>query len=102
MKIRFRRGTTAQWSAANPVLLGGEPGIDLSLGVVKVGDGTTAWTSLGTPAVSTSGQANIGQIYLFDRVGAPPTPSGGGILYSEGGSLKFIGSAGTVTILAPA
>lgn len=32
----------------------------------------------------------------------PNTPVGGGILYAEGGALKWKGSAGTVTIVAPA
>lgn len=34
---------------------------------------------------------------------APTTnQAGGGILYVEGGALKFRGSAGTVTVIAPA
>jgi hypothetical protein len=32
----------------------------------------------------------------------PATPTGGGILYVEGGALKFKGSSGTVTVVAPA
>lgn len=33
---------------------------------------------------------------------APATPTGGGVLFVEGGALKFIGSSGTVTTVAPA
>lgn len=29
-------------------------------------------------------------------------PSGGGVLYSEGGALKWRGSGGTITTIAPA
>lgn len=43
---RFRRGTTAEWEYANPTLQKGEPGYDTEAGVLKVGDGTTAWNEL--------------------------------------------------------
>lgn len=33
---------------------------------------------------------------------APATPTGGGVIYVEGGALKFKGSSGTVTVVAPA
>lgn len=41
-----RRGTSAEWAAANPVLGDGEVGLDKTTGVFKIGDGTTAWGSL--------------------------------------------------------
>lgn len=44
--IKLRRGTTAQWSSANPILSLGEVGIDTDLKQFKVGDGATAWSSL--------------------------------------------------------
>jgi hypothetical protein len=52
--IKLRRGTTAQWSAANPILALGEVGIDTDLDQFKVGDGATAWSSLAftTPPIN--------------------------------------------------
>lgn len=44
--IRLRRGTASAWTAANPVLQSGEPGFETDTGLLKIGDGTTAWTSL--------------------------------------------------------
>ena len=41
--IKLRRGT--DWSS-NPVLAQGEPGFDTTNNILKVGDGTTAWSSL--------------------------------------------------------
>lgn len=41
-----RRGTSAEWAAANPVLGDGELGLDRDTGVIKVGDGVTAWLTL--------------------------------------------------------
>jgi hypothetical protein len=44
-----------------------------------------------------------GVIGITDRTTAPTTnPSGGGVLYSEAGALKWRGSSGTVTVLGPA
>lgn len=45
-QIQWRRGTSAEWDAANPILAAGEPGFVLDTGLYKIGDGTTAWTSL--------------------------------------------------------
>lgn len=44
--IQIRRGTTAQFTAANPVLRAGEPSVDLTTGSLRIGDGSTAWASL--------------------------------------------------------
>lgn len=44
--IQFRRGSSSQWAQVNPVLLDGEPGIELNTGKFKLGDGTNPWTSL--------------------------------------------------------
>lgn len=52
--FKLRRGTATQWSSANPVLAAGEPGYDTTNGVLKIGNGTTAWNSL---AAATSGAA---------------------------------------------
>lgn len=45
-KIQVRRGTSAQWASANPVLAVGEPGRDTSLKRSKTGDGVSAWSAL--------------------------------------------------------
>jgi len=46
VKIQFRRDTAAAWTAANPVLAAGELGLETDTTYYKIGDGTTAWTSL--------------------------------------------------------
>jgi hypothetical protein len=45
-KIQFRRDTAAQWTTHNPTLLNGEIGIESDTHRFKLGDGTTAWSSL--------------------------------------------------------
>lgn len=47
VKIQIRRDTTSNWAANNPVLSVGEIGWDTNLKKGKVGDGSTAWSSLG-------------------------------------------------------
>jgi hypothetical protein len=42
-----RRGTAAAWVTANPVLDNGEIGHETDTGLQKLGDGATAWNSLG-------------------------------------------------------
>ena len=43
--IQLRRGTAAQWTAANPVLAAGEFGWESNTGNFKIGDGVTAWNT---------------------------------------------------------
>lgn len=50
--IQVRRGTSAQWAAANPVLAEGEPGFDTTTGDFKVGNGATPWAMLNPPVNS--------------------------------------------------
>lgn len=45
-QIQVRRGTASQWTSANPTLASGEWGFESDTGKVKIGNGTTAWTSL--------------------------------------------------------
>jgi hypothetical protein len=42
VRIQVRRGTTAEWTNANPVLASGELGYDVDLRIFKIGDGVTA------------------------------------------------------------
>lgn len=44
--IQVRRGTAAQWTSANPTLSSGEWGFETDTGKVKIGNGSSAWTSL--------------------------------------------------------
>lgn len=44
--IRVRRGSTAAWELADPILASGEPGYDETLEIFKVGNGVDVWTVL--------------------------------------------------------
>ena len=43
-----------------------------------------------------------GNVKIVNTISAPGVPTGGGYLYVEAGALKFRGSSGTITTLAPA
>lgn len=83
--------TDAGSSVRNPLTISGSTGnvtmlaaANLLLGTASAGGGT-------------------GVVALADRTVAPAsTPTGGGVLYSEAGALKWKGSSGTVTVLAAA
>ena len=65
VKIQMRRDTAAAWTAANPVLAAGEMGLETDTTYYKIGNGSTAWTSLaygsiqGVPANSSVTSAMI-------------------------------------------
>jgi hypothetical protein len=76
VQIQYRRGTAAEWTAANPVLAVGEPGYEIDSGNFKVGNGIAHWDDLpynsgpqgdtgdqgpaGTVAVGTTTTGNAG------------------------------------------
>lgn len=63
VQMQFRRGTSAEWSTADPVLAAGEPGYDTTVVSFKIGDGVTHWDDL--PYQTFSGDtltALIGQV----------------------------------------
>ena len=44
--IQLGKDTAANWTSNNPTLLSGEIGIETDTGSIKIGDGSTSWTSL--------------------------------------------------------
>ena len=61
IQLQFRRGTTAEWSNANPVLAAGELGLETTTSQFKIGNGTTAWNSLGYGGLQ-GPQGNVGSV----------------------------------------
>lgn len=63
VQVQLRRGTTSDWSTANPTLASGEVGVDTSLTKFKVGNGSTAWNSLGYATITFQGAYAGGTTY---------------------------------------
>jgi len=82
--IRLRRDTAENWYLVNPILLSGEPGIEINTGWMKMGDGETAWRDLPyfTPKVTVE-ESNA---TLAEHVHSPnPHP-----VYDDGPSLALL------------
>jgi hypothetical protein len=45
-RMQQRRGTAAQWTAANPILAAGEIGFETDTSKFKMGNGSSTWTAL--------------------------------------------------------
>lgn len=62
-KIQFRRDTASNWTSANPTLSSGEFGFESDTNRFKIGDGSTAWSSLGyLDGMPTSGGTFTGDV----------------------------------------
>lgn len=88
------------------ILTGTKP---IHIGCTGIG-GERASLRVGKANITLAGQSaadsyggGTGVVFIANASVAPPTnPAGGGILYAEGGALKWRGSAGTVTEIAKA
>ena len=102
VQIQFRRDTAANWTSANPTLSAGELGLELDTFLYKIGDGSTAWTSLGYPALS----GDLAAVQ-FDTQPSDPSPPATGhmLLYAMkiGGRTmtRQQGPSGLTTFLQP-
>jgi hypothetical protein len=73
-----RRDTAANWTSANPTLGSGEFGYETDTGKMKIGDSSTAWTSLAYWSTGSSSSIN------FDG-GSPSSDYSGGPAFDCGG-----------------
>jgi hypothetical protein len=100
-QIQLRRDTAANWTSTNPTLAAGEVGFESSTGAIKLGDGSTAWTSLpylratepanNADAARTTGYVGLPQVIL----------NSGNLTLSKAHAGKHIyvtGSSQTITI----
>lgn len=89
--IQLRKGTASAWSSANPILASGEPGWDTTNNILKIGNGTSPWSSLSAITNSGGGISNV----VEDL-----TPQLGGILdlnnYSISGHAFYTSPSGTI------
>lgn len=102
--IKLRHDTAANWTAANPILRLGEPGLETDTNKVKYGDGITTWNSLAYASAGGGGSLTVSASpRLVGRVSAGSGASEEIIL---GANLSLTGntlnaaSGGSVTGLA--
>jgi len=83
VRIQNRRGTASEWTSADPTLASGEVGVETDTGKFKMGDGSTAWSSLSY--FSTRGDFALND--LTDVTTADKTD--GSVLYYDSSSSSF-------------
>ena len=76
-KVQLRRGTAAQWSETNPILAEGEIGIESDTSKMKIGNGSTVWSSLTYAPIGTP-TSNM----ITTALGYTPTSTGKSIAMS--------------------
>jgi len=64
VKIQLRSDTSANWASVNPVLLAGEMGLETNTNRIKIGNGSTAWNSLGYFPFAVSGGTVTGNLEI--------------------------------------
>ena len=99
-KIQLRRDTAADWTSNNPTLAAGEFGWESDSNRFKIGDGSTAWTSLGyADTLKTLGDIAV----TGSTISAPSngdltlTTSGSGVVFVN--DTFKIGSGASVTTI---
>jgi Major tropism determinant N-terminal domain len=95
--IRLKRGTAAQWTSNNPVLGPGEQGWERDTNKIKIGDGTTAWSSL--PYFSGGGGGG-GIAESFETVSSNLDASDATLAYSGGNLTSITYANGIVKTLS--
>jgi hypothetical protein len=111
-RLRMRGGTAAEWTAANPVLLSREFGIETDARRLKMGDGTTAWASLpyflsgadvrGQVSRLTSYQIPSAAQGVYRAIGATgtlDTPSASGLVLGTTDPMGLRNSSGNTVLL---
>jgi len=99
-RIQVRRDTAANWTAANPILAEGEFGYERSTKRHKIGDGTTAWTSLvyQAPDASGLGTAATHAATDFDVAGAANAITSISATPTRIGQLAVVGGVGYMSL----
>ena len=59
VRFQFRADTAANWTSIDPILLANELGRETDTGKIKIGDGTTAWSSLAYQALGRISDSDI-------------------------------------------
>jgi len=89
-RLQQRRDTAANWTSNNPTLAAGEIGYETDTAKFKIGNGSTAWTSLAyaygaAPALTFNTQ--IGTSYTLQA--------------SDAGALVTLSNSGAITLTVP-
>lgn len=89
IQIQLRRGTAAEWVAANPILAQGELAAETDTGKFKIGDGITNWIALGYSSGTTGPTGPAGTKGSTGAYGLNPIFTRQGTLATVTGTQRF-------------
>jgi Major tropism determinant N-terminal domain len=96
-ELQEYRGTAAQWASENPILADGELGFEQDTQIIKIGDGVTAWNSLGAPpyvpstALSSKAEILVGSgVAGVTKVSSPGASANKVLKVQSDGSLAWV------------
>jgi hypothetical protein len=110
VRLQLRADTAANWTSVNPILLANELGRETDTGKIKIGNGTSTWTSLAYQAWATlpvavnaggTGQTSYtnGQLLIGNTTGNTLTKAtltaGSGVAITNGDGSITISATGT-------
>ena len=98
--MRIRRGTAANWTSTDPVLYDGQIGWETDTRKFKVGDGSTAWTSLSYSASGGGGGGDALVANPLSQFAATTSLQLKGVISDETGSGALV-FANTPTLVTP-
>lgn len=90
--IQMRRGTSADWNTANPVLAVGEGGYESDTGKFKLGNGTAAWSAL---AYQGADKALIGHTHTASQISDSTTVGRSVLTATDAAAARTAIGAGT-------
>lgn len=110
-RIQLRRDLANVWSATNPVLSDGEPGVERDTGRMKIGNGTTPWNGLpyvgggsggdlnythtqATPSTTWIVSHNLGKFPSVTVVDSSGEEVEGDVMHDSANALRILFSAG--------
>jgi hypothetical protein len=100
IRIKVRRGTASDWTSANPTLASGEVAFETDTRKLKIGDGSTSWTSLQYVTGTGSGGGGLENIIedLSPQLGGDLDVNGNEIVSASGNIGITPGAGGAVII----
>jgi hypothetical protein len=107
VRLRLRADTAANWTSVNPILLANELGRETDTGKIKIGNGTSTWTSLAYQAWATlpvavnaggTGQTSYtnGQLLIGNTTGNTLTKA----TLTAGSGVAITNGTGSITVAA--
>jgi len=84
VQIQIRRGTAAAWTSADPTLAAGEFAVETDTDKYKIGDGSTAWTSLSYSSLPSGSVTTAGGVTITGTMTHGADGTGADVRFNSG------------------